>query len=817
MGRERSAGNIDALERLSDKQNEMSATLSRIEKKSAFFHNSFVPFVSDSYAEENPSRMGIVDYIWSSDAMLFVSHGTRKVHSLPGSIDLLTSSDLPRTSHQGSQTPAYEARAHEAAIASSLHFSGRNHREDSIPDAYTETFQWIYDGPRQTEPGSEPWVGFVPWLEGDTNEPYWITGKPGAGKSTLVKFLTKDERTRRHLLRWSSQRPLILASFYFWNAAASRLQKSQTGLLRSLLVQCIEQMPSICRKVCPRRWAFLRLFGIGFLQDAPEWTWEELKECFQAMTTLIGDQFNLALFIDGLDEFDGQYQELIKFVELFQSRGGVKILVSSRPENEFVDAFQVNPSLKMEHFTATDVRTFAQGELNRTRGFWELVQANPIEAGELIAGVVEKAKGVFLWVSVVVRALCEGLTEGDSLIDLRRLLDALPTDLSDLYSSIWARIRPDYRAHSSRLFQIHRCSTTLLDVVTLHLADMETNDALAQVGSRITDASRIHITQTLTRRLNSRTRGLLEISKDGKVDFLHRSVRDWTVSKWDEICSTTGLEFDPHLALLTAMTVEISNMTMEHVGMIFVVRFWTEACICLHHAGKVRDIPSNSALLLKIMDIFDAEMSKLSTFGANLSLYRNTDYASLQGQNIKDLPHWATTQYTVTPDQLNNSFLGLAAQFAVLPYVRGKLTRDSELLRKPDPSTLPILECAVLGFSSICRPDIADLASRYVDQISWDTRLQLVRCLLEQGTCKYEHDARQKGKGLNRQEKLASQIQQNKLLMDSISNVDQAEQQYWNSVSVLYEGYILEAQNAKATRGFLSKIRGVRERLRQGS
>ncbi|KAJ4154135.1 hypothetical protein LMH87_010598 [Akanthomyces muscarius] len=493
--------------------------------------------------------MGIFDYIWSSDAMLFESNVTRKVHSFPGSIGQATASDRRYLSRLSSQTPGYEPGVHEAAITSSLHFPGRNNREVFIPEAYTEAFQWIYDGRREAEPGSEPRVGFVPWLKGDAKEPYWITGKPGAGKSTLMKFVTKDARTRQHLLKWSSQRPLILASFYFWNAAASQLQKSQTGLLRSLLVQCIEQMPTICRKVCPRRWAFLRLFGVGFLQDAPEWTWEELNECFQATTALIGDQFNLSLFIDGLDEFDGQYQDLIKFVELFQSRSRVKILVSSRPENKFVGAFQENPGLKMEHFTATDVRRFAQGKLNRTRGFWELVQANPIEAEGLVTGVVEKATGVFLWVSVVVRALCEGLTEGDSLTDLRRLLDTLPTDLSDLYSSIWARIRPDHRAHSSRLFQIHRCSTTLLDVATLYLADMGTNDALAQVGSRIADASRIHITQTLARRLNSRTRGLLEISNDGNVDFLHRSVRDWTVSKWDEICSTTGLEFDPHLAL----------------------------------------------------------------------------------------------------------------------------------------------------------------------------------------------------------------------------------------------------------------------------
>ncbi|KAL7974279.1 hypothetical protein HDV63DRAFT_399862 [Trichoderma sp. SZMC 28014] len=77
----------------------------------------------------------------------------------------------------------------------------------------------------------------------------------------------------------------------------------------------------------------------------------------------------------------------------------------------------------------------------------------PNEANRLMKGIAEKAKAVFLWVSVVVHLLREGLTEGDSLRHLQNMLDALPSDISDLYKSMWKGIKPQYIGHASRLFQ----------------------------------------------------------------------------------------------------------------------------------------------------------------------------------------------------------------------------------------------------------------------------------------------------------------------------------------------------------------------------
>ena len=112
-------------------------------------------------------------------------------------------------------------------VLGSLAFSSLQDRQEAIPQAYADTFEWIF---QQQKPGdrtaSHP--SFRSWLEGDTQEIYWITGKPGSGKSTLMKFLTTHRKVREHLSVWAGSVPAIVASFYSWNAGT---WKSPTRVL----------------------------------------------------------------------------------------------------------------------------------------------------------------------------------------------------------------------------------------------------------------------------------------------------------------------------------------------------------------------------------------------------------------------------------------------------------------------------------------------------------------------------------------------------------------------------------------------------------
>lgn len=555
------------------------------------------------------------------------------------------------------------------------------------------------------------------------------------------------------------------------------------GMFRTLLWQCLSGMPEIAPMICPRRWALYKVFGFQAFDAAPEWTWPEIMESFSLMLPLIGDQFNLALFIDGLDEFAGTHEKLIQFVELFRARPGAKICVSSRPWNVFLDSFSCSPSLRMEDLTENDIQRFVEGKFILKKGFRELEQIHAQDARKLVTDLVTKAQGVFLWVSVVVNALCEGLTEGDKLSDLQAELERLPSDLEQLYSSIWIGVKAKYKSHSSQLFQILECSTQPLDAFTLWLAD---DDKALQLDINcMTDDQRSYAKQTMKRRLNSRTRGLLEVTGDGQVDYLHRSVRDWTSEMWREIQSAAP-DFDPHLPILKALTVKISHTETwaNSIGS-FPTQFWEHALVCLYHASQVRDDRNQVDSFVQIMDRLDSDLSKISTSytlpGGMLPLYRETTSSTLMLSAVSQLPHWAATQRTQSAqDRLEVNFLGLAAQFAILPYVKHKVLESPKIL-KTKHTEITILECAIFGFREFCRPDVADLADYYL-RSSTDSRLMLVGFLLDQGALR---GAKPGPKG-SRTRELREEIQQlagqKAAFLATVRNPEPEEVRYWHHV-----------------------------------
>jgi polynucleotide 5'-kinase involved in rRNA processing len=81
----------------------------------------------------------------------------------------------------------------EADILNSLYFDTMVDRHEEIQEAHQETFEWIYHSPMED---GDPWASFIEWLRtGDSI--YWINGKAGSGKSTLMRYLYDNRRTKK--------------------------------------------------------------------------------------------------------------------------------------------------------------------------------------------------------------------------------------------------------------------------------------------------------------------------------------------------------------------------------------------------------------------------------------------------------------------------------------------------------------------------------------------------------------------------------------------------------------------------------------------
>jgi hypothetical protein len=178
-------------------------------------------------------------------------------------------------------------------IKNCLDFPQNMDRYDLIKPAHQKTFTWIFQEASRVQ---QPWANLGTWLHTTKSGVYWVSGKAGSGKSTLMKYLTKDVRLKRALQSWAGDIPLIVMSFYFWNPGHA-MQKSQEGLFRTLLLQVLEAMPDLGPVLFPERY-----------EASSNWaefpTFHQLRRAFEQLTTQSRIPVKIALVIDGLDEFE---------------------------------------------------------------------------------------------------------------------------------------------------------------------------------------------------------------------------------------------------------------------------------------------------------------------------------------------------------------------------------------------------------------------------------------------------------------------------------------------------------------------------------
>jgi ABC-type ATPase involved in cell division len=83
----------------------------------------------------------------------------------------------------------------KSGVLGSLSFSTLSDRLESVELAYHQTFESIYE---KSHVSLKPWSNFVEWLRFG-NGIYWINGKAGSGKSTLMRYIYENQRTSEEL------------------------------------------------------------------------------------------------------------------------------------------------------------------------------------------------------------------------------------------------------------------------------------------------------------------------------------------------------------------------------------------------------------------------------------------------------------------------------------------------------------------------------------------------------------------------------------------------------------------------------------------
>ena len=507
-----------------------------------------------------------------------------------------------------------------SVLLASLRYSGMKDREGRVLEAHQSTFRWLFK-----DSNSDKWTSFKDWLESD-DKLYWITGKAGSGKSTLMKYICypvesmegRDPapRCREYLTKWSGDKLLVIASFYFWNSGI-QMQMTQRGLLMSLLHNILEQCLELAPLACPNRWEALCLFG----DDPQDWEEQELRDALRRAAKNVSQlDVTVALFVDGLDEFHGKPEELISLFQDILNFPNVKICAASRPWVEFQDAFKHKPSLMLEYLTYDDIKSFVTSRFHSEPVFVQLRQREEEFANQLIEDIVSKAAGVFLWVALVVSSLLAGMSFGDRVSDLKRRLDLLPPDLSKLYEKMLLSLDQFYLEHAAQLFSLVGASSVPMNLVLASFVDEDDPDFALRREIRPLSRDEIVLRMdTMRRRINSRSKGLLEVKglvltpegvgydpwnhKQCTVQYLHRTVKDYIENDDAQKTLQSAMKptFDPHLRLLAGHLAYIKGLNLNKIS---AADLWVDHFNeCLESARAV--LPSSIPKMILLLDEMD--------------------------------------------------------------------------------------------------------------------------------------------------------------------------------------------------------------------
>lgn len=366
-------------------------------------------------------------------------------------------------------------------------------------------------------------TGFSTWLQSGSGI-YWICGKAGSGKSTLMKYLTKNDRTRHLLSTWADAHNTTCSLCHvFFKAIGTGDQKSLDGLARTLLYQILDTHRFLIPEALPNMRREIRDTKEKPSMPSPA----EIKNAFKVISKTSQNIGNFCFFIDGLDEFAGNYTDGIEFIQTLAKNERIKIVVSSREIPDYVAAFRNLPRLRLQDLTQGDITKYVEDTIGQHEYFLgKLMRRHPGEAVIIIHDLIEKSSGVFLWVILACRSLIQGLADYDRMPELRRRVDELPPELGDMFQYMLNNINPRHREQGARLLKIcHAYAQAYQDTLNV---DLHTYNMYAlglalienfQPGTNTSNMcclgmkSKLELCEELEGRLRSRCGGLLELEK----------------------------------------------------------------------------------------------------------------------------------------------------------------------------------------------------------------------------------------------------------------------------------------------------------------
>ncbi|KAF3149336.1 hypothetical protein TWF594_011380 [Orbilia oligospora] len=381
-----------------------------------------------------------------------------------------------------------------------LSFGGMDFRLNSIALAHETTCNWFFE----TEE-------FLQWRNRENAETFngvlWIKGKPGAGKSTLMKhtFLHCQDELSNHSI-----------AAYFFSTRGQGLEKSRHGMLRSLLYQLCDNDSGAYR-------AFLQRLRDKEKKHGHSWEWREDELETIMLESVASSTKPIVLLVDALDECDeSEVRMVVNFLETLSSvsitaKRTLNVCLSSRHYPTISMAKKLDLTIERIAEHNEDIAIYVEAKLR-------------IDDDNIKYELCNKAEGLFMWVILVVGLLNRAYDDGDiDAVWIR--LQELPPDLDAVFTTLLEIDNPE------------KCQTIFMLEFMLFCRGRLTPTELyyaVKAGTKH-ESLRRHDTSTgLTDKIIknfiiNHSRGLIEVRKirfyyggsDISVQFIHKTVEDF--------------------------------------------------------------------------------------------------------------------------------------------------------------------------------------------------------------------------------------------------------------------------------------------------
>lgn len=432
-----------------------------------------------------------------------------------------------------------------------------------------------------------------------------------------------------------------IVTSYFYNFR-NKSEVDNGRMLQSILFQILTQEPRL-----------FPLFRASYLQlrrtrceTSNSWTLDDLTTIFHSITEYKGLRLRIELFLDAVDE--SKHSPWV--MEILRQRSTrpanpdiiIKAIVARRPM-EALYKIPTDRKIEMENHNEIDIEKLVnEGVENIGKALEHFTDTLDFmhKFGEFEKKLKERANGVILWVSVALTTVLNHSVRGDFTVDsMMKMLDALPSDLEELYAHIICRLgeqkEEDVEVVKHKLHWTTNAGRPLTVNEFFHAIALSENlhaaykTPFSKISFKLEDAVIPHKRLEGVRiTLSSSCGGLLEVqppqskselfdSETFLVQLIHRSVRTFLEKKEagqfrvvEQECNLKITKTCIHylrISLLRHDNTQDSKVVMQHLGRHSLLAYvWTELpthLLKLDQNDLIERLEELTSLLRELRDV----------------------------------------------------------------------------------------------------------------------------------------------------------------------------------------------------------------------